>query len=482
MTDEAAVYPFYPILIVDDEPYALQGYELLLLAEGMGNVMTCRGGREALDELSQGRFAAVALDLLMPGMNGEEVLAVLSQDHPDVPTIVVTGANDAETAVRCMKGGAFDYIVKPVEPTRFITTLKRALAFGELRRENDRLKQHVLDQTLRHPEFFDPIVTGNERMLSIFRYAESIAGTTQPVLITGETGVGKEMIAKALHQLSRYPGDFVSVNVAGLDDSLFADTLFGHKRGAFTGADRDRGGLVEKAAGGTLFLDEIGDLSKNSQVKLLRLLQERDYYPIGSDVTKSTDARVIVATNQDLGSLQASGQFRKDLYYRLRLHQIHLPPLRERREDIPLLVDFFIREAAREMGKTEPAPLEELFSLLNAYSFPGNVRELRALVYDAVARHSGGQFSLDSFREAARCFAVPEGPEGPPISPPSSHPFASMASLPTLEEGESLLIDEALRRTRGNRTLAAELLNTTRQTLHRRLAARRRPLRDPAPP
>ena len=190
-----------------------------------------------------------------------------------------------------MKAGAFDYIVKPVDPTRLVTAVTRALDFRELRYENALLTQRVIDRTLEHPEAFAEIITQNEKMKSIFRYIESIAGTIQPVLITGETGVGKEMIARAIHHLSKRQGDFVSVNVAGSDDNVFADTLFGHKRGAFTGADRDRGGLVEESAGGTLFLDEIGDLNNSSQVKLLRLLQEREYYPLGSDTPRSVDTR-----------------------------------------------------------------------------------------------------------------------------------------------------------------------------------------------
>jgi DNA-binding NtrC family response regulator len=473
MKTEIASLPSLPLLLVDDEVHTLRGYEMLLLAEGITNVLSCQSGQEALKHLSQSGIACILLDLAMPGMSGEEVLSIVTRDYPEVPVIVVTATNDVETAVRCMKAGAFDYIVKPVDPTRLVTEVKRALDFRELQYENALLKQRVLDKTLEHPEVFAEIITQNEKMKSIFRYIESIAGTIQPVLINGETGVGKEMIARVLHPLSKRQGDFVSLNIAGLDDNVFADTLFGHKRGAFTGADRDRGGLVEKAARGTLFLDEIGDLSIGSQIKLLRLLQEHEYYPLGSDVPRSSDARVIVATNRDLYALQDSGHFRKDLYYRLRLHQIHLPALRERRDDIPLLAESFLQEAALELNKPKPALPQELLALLSAYSFPGNIRELRAMIYEALSRHESGRLSIDVFKEMIRQPAPSENPEVAKSVPLHPDPFVSLDRLPTLEESEDLLIQEALKRTNGNQTVAAELLGITRQTLHRRLTSKK---------
>ena len=469
MKTDAASYPSLPILLVDDEVHTLRGYEMILLAEGIENIHTCQSGQESLTYLSRNEVASILLDLVMPGTNGEEVLSVVTRVYPEVPVIVITATNDVETAVRCVKAGAFDYIVKPVDQTRLVTAVKHALDFRDIRHENVLLRKRVLDKTLEHPEAFAEIITQNEKMKSIFRYMESIAGTIQPVLITGETGVGKEMIAAVLHHLSHRRGAFVSVNIAGLDPNVFADTLFGHKRGAFTGADRDRDGLVDKAAGGTLFLDEIGDLSADSQVKLLRLLQEREYYPLGSDIPKCTDARIIVATNRDIHALQSSGQFRNDLYYRLRLHQIHLPPLRERRDDIPLLVEFFLQEAAQELNKSKPTPSQELFALLSIYSFPGNIRELRAMIYEALSRHEAGKLSLDSFKEMTRHLPPSEDPKRKQAAPLLSHPFVSLDRLPSLQESENFLIQEALKRTNGNQTLAAELLGITRQTLHRRL-------------
>ncbi len=239
-------------------------------------------------------------------------------------------------------------------------------------------------------------------MRSTFKYIESIAVTSQPVLITGKTGVGKELIARTIHRLSGRKGTLAAVNVTGLDDTTFSDTLFDHKRGAFTGADRVRAGLIEKAANGTLFLDETGDLHPTSQVKLLRLLQEREYYPLGADVPRPSNARIVVATNRDLLALQASGTFRADLYYRLLLHRINVPPLRERRDDIPLLVEFFLQRAADELGKTKPTPPPELFILLALYDFPGNIRELQTMIFDAVSRHESWKLSLTGFKEIIR--------------------------------------------------------------------------------
>ena len=306
-------------------------------------------------------------------------------------------------------------------------------------------------------------------MRSVFQYVEAISISPQPVLITGETGVGKEMIAKAVHNLSNRKGEFVPVNVAGLDENVFTDTLFGHKKGAFTGADSARIGLVEQASGGTLFLDEIGDLSSDLQVKLLRLLQEGEYFPLGSDVTKRSDARVVVATNQELQMLQESGKFRKDLYYRLCAHNVHIPPLRERREDLPLLVEHFLEKSSVALGKKKPTPPNELLILLSSYHFPGNIRELEAMIWDAVSYHKLGKLSLDAFKthitntqpSIEADFKLPLQNENGIIS------FSEQ--LPTLKQAEHLLISEALKRSDGNQAIAALNLGITRQALNRRL-------------
>lgn len=394
---------------------------------------------------------------------------MITSEYPEIPVIVITGANDVETAVKCIKIGAFDYMVKPVEKNRLIAGVRRAVEIRELQRENRLLKAHVLSDKLEHPEAFSDIVTNSSIMRSVFQYVEAISISPQPVLITGETGVGKEMIAKAVHMLSNRKGEFVPVNVAGLDENVFTDTLFGHKKGAFTGADRARIGLVEKASGGTLFLDEIGDLSADLQVKLLRLLQEGEYFPLGSDVTKRSDARVVVATNQELQTLQESGKFRKDLYYRLCAHHVHIPPLRERREDLPLLAEHFLEKSSEALGKKKPTPPKELFILLSSYHFPGNIRELESMIWDAVSYHKLGKLSLDAFKTHIRKtqpsmeadFRVPPQTESGIIS------FSEQ--LPTLKQAEHLLISEALRRSGGNQAIAALNLGITRQALNRRL-------------
>ena len=462
------------VLLVDDEIHALQSYEMQLLGEGIGDCICCLNGAQALEVLEAQEVGLILLDLRMPGMSGEDVLELVNRQYPHIPVLVISALDDVETAVRCIRLGAFNYIVKPVEPTRLMTEVKRGLEVWELRRENVLLRESVLNRRVRHPEAFAELLTASENMHAIFRYIESIAPSTQPVLVTGETGVGKEMIVQAIHQLSGRAGQFCAVNVAGLDDPTFSDTLFGHKRGAFTGADRARDGIIERAAKGTLFLDEIGDLSLQSQVKLLRLLQEREYYQLGADLPKPTTARVIVATNRDLLALQEEGKFRPDLYYRLVLHRIHVPPLRERRADVPLLLDFFLAEAAQELRKPVPALPPELFTLLAVYAFPGNIRELRALVFDAMSHHVSGTLALSSFKAVLRQSSK-TGADTPVTAKPRGKLFADVERLPTLEEVEDSLIAEALERTGGNQSLTATLLGITRQTLHRRLKAAAQP-------
>ncbi|MDH3567306.1 MAG: sigma 54-interacting transcriptional regulator, partial [Desulfobacteraceae bacterium] len=249
---------------------------------------------------------------------------------------------------------------------------------------------------LENPQAFSEIITHNQRMLLVFKYVESIAPSSQPILITGETGVGKELIARSIHTLSKLKGRFVAVNVAGLDDNVFSDTLFGHIKGAFTGAEQDRRGLIERAVGGTLFLDEIGDLNPVSQIKLLRLLQEGEYLPLGQDEAEQTNVRIVASTNENLWSLQRKDKFRKDLNFRLRTHHIHMPHLRERMDDIPLLVRHFLEKSADALKKKVPTPPKELYELLATYSFPGNVRELESMIHDAVSIHSAKILSLDS--------------------------------------------------------------------------------------
>ncbi len=359
-------------------------------------------------------------------------------------------------------------VTHAVVVTYDITKLK--LAEEALQSELSSLKGYLFTDRLSHEDAFSAVITRSKLMRAIFQYMEVIAPSGQPVLITGDTGVGKELIAKIIHSLSACKGEFVAVNIAGLDDVVFSDTLFGHKKGAFTGAELEREGLVARAAGGTLFLDEIGDLNESSQVKLLRLLQEQTYYPLGSDIIRQSRVRIVVATNQNIQALISQGKFRKDLYYRLRAHQVHVPPLCERREDIPLLLAHFLEEAAKALKKKRPRTPPELIALLSAYNFPGNVRELRAMVFDAMARHSSGQLSLESFQEFIKQDSVSVLPSGPISSQPDSDLFIrTFGRFPTLKEAENLLISEALAQAKGSQGTAASILGMTRQALNKRL-------------
>jgi len=471
MPDEAAANP--PVLLVDDEPHLLNSASLVLRAAGVHDVMTLDDSRRVADVLAQRPVSVLVVDLNMPHLSGQEVLDEVNQSHPDLPVIVMTAINDLDTAVQCMQAGAIDYLVKPVERNRLVSSVKRALELRALREEVMSLRDSLLGAAPRQPEAFEEMVTQHAGMHAIFRYLEAIAPSPQPVLVAGESGTGKELIARALHRLSGRSGKLVAVNVAGLDDQMFSDTLFGHVRGSFTGADRQREGLIASAAEGTLFLDEIGDLTTASQVKLLRLLQDGSYYALGADQARQSRARIVVATNVDLVAAVAQGTFRKDLYYRLRTHQLTLPPLRDRAGDLPLLVETFVKKAARALKKPVPAIPPALLQLLGTYGFPGNLRELEAMVFDAVARHQGTVLSLQSFRDV---MALPPGIEptrGEDDEADSSGTWLRSEQLPTLQQAEELLIAEALRRSGGNQGVAAGLLGISRQALNKRLSRQR---------
>lgn len=465
------LFPELPLLMVDDEPAWLRSLSLVLKKDaGINNVLRCHDGRKVMGLLASERVSMVLLDLTMPHLSGEELLEMIASDYPEIPVIVVSGVNQVETAVRCMRNGARDYFIKSDDTERLIRSVKQAFEYLRLQQENIRLKERVLQDRLDNPAAFSGIVTRNRKMQALFQYLEAVAHSPEPLLVTGESGVGKELVARAVHDLRGGDQPLVAVNVAGLDDNVFSDTLFGHARGAFTGAEQNRSGMIAKAGSGTLFLDEIGDLSAASQVKLLRLLQEGEYYPLGSDRPEKLQARVVVATNVDLASSQAAGQFRKDLYYRLCAHNVHVPSLQERQEDLPLLLDHFLEEAARAMGKKKPTPPGELPVLLATYHFPGNIRELRAMVYDAVSLHEGGVLSMDSFKRALTEAAKGHAQETcAKQSSPDALGVLFSERLPTLAEGADLLVAEAMNRAQGNQTIAAGMLGITRQALSKRL-------------
>ncbi|MBF0178887.1 MAG: sigma-54-dependent Fis family transcriptional regulator [Magnetococcales bacterium] len=456
-----------PIVLVDDEETVLFSSKILLKTADVSPVITLTDGRKLMPFLEENGAAVVVLDLVMPHLSGTEILPKIRERFPEIPVIVMTATQEVNIAVQCMKDGAFDYLIKPAENSRFISCVRRAMEVRSLQREVGTLKHYLLEDQLQHAEAFAAIITKSRKMRAVFQYVEAIAPSSEPVLIIGETGVGKELLANAIHLVSHRNGPLVALNVAGLDDNMFSDTLFGHRKGAFTGANENREGLIAAAAGGSLFLDEIGDLKESSQVKLLRLLQERKYYPLGADGYLKTDARIICATNRDLKFMMAEKTFRSDLYFRLSSHQVRIPPLRERKEDIPLLTAQFLEESARTMGKSAPIPPPELFHLLNAYDFPGNVRELRAITFDAVARHQSGVLSLERFRDSV----FPNADEhNPQIDSAAENPFKRIAGrLPTLRDAEIFLLEEALERAQGNKSLAATLLGLSRQTLNYRL-------------
>lgn len=464
----STLHPQDPILLVDDEPAALKSFEVNLHGAGFTHIVSMQDSRQVLPYIREHPVEMLLLDLTMPHLSGQEILREVSENHPDLPVVVVTGLNDVNIAVECMKAGAVDYLLKPVERNRLLSAVRMVIELKELRRQYGLLKQHLFSEGTQNPSAFSHIITRDKRVTAILKYIEAVSGSGEPILIIGDTGTGKELFARAVHNVAKPKGPFIAVNVAGLDDTMFTDTLFGHKRGAFTSAGNMREGLVEKAQGGTLFLDEIGDLTQPSQVKLLRLIQEKEYYPLGSDVPKCTDSRVVVATNKDLKQMIAEGEFRKDLYFRLAVHQINIPLLKDRRDDIPLLVHHFLDEAASAMGKNRPTPPAELYMLLDMYHFPGNVRELRSMIFDAVSQHQSKVLSLSIFKRHMG-LNVSDAPVTRDDSHLDRSLLSSLDQLPTLREMEDLMIQEALERSKGNQSVAAEILGVTRQTLCNRI-------------
>ena len=468
MTSGQRDYPELPVLFVDDEALFLQSASFTMRSAGFTNVITCQDSRQAMAVLQERGASLVVLDMMMPHVTGAQLLVRIREHFPQVPVVMLTAVNEVEVAVGCMKSGAYDYLVKPVDKARLVTTVKNALACMAMAAENRALRKGILSDTLHNPDHFEEIVTRHSAMIAVFRYIEAVSRTSLPVLVTGETGCGKELIARAFHHATGRQGAFVAVNTAGLDDMFFSDTLFGHEKGAFTGAMARREGLITRAEGGTIFLDEIGDLRIESQVRLLRLIDEKTYYPVGGDTPHSTDVRIVAATNCDLKEAQEQGRFRRDLFYRLQSHHIHLPPLRERRGDIALLCDYFLEQAARELQISPPAVPPQLYTLLNSYHFPGNVRELRGMVVDAVSCHNKGVLSLETFRvHIERTSADTTGSGSTDV--PSSSEVIFGNQLPTLRQMDDILIGEALKRSGDNQSIAARMLGITRSALNKRI-------------
>lgn len=458
----------YSILLVDDDAEFLDGARRALLASGISNVTPLQGGATVLQALASGKYSVLLLDWVMPDLSGADLLPEVVKQFPDIPVIIITGVCDLENVVSCIKQGAYDYITKPLDTTRLASIVQNAVKSSDLVARNRKLTGYLLGEPLAEPDDFSDIITRNDRMISIFKVIETLASSRQPVLITGETGVGKELIAEAIHKSSGLKGRMITVNAAGLDDTMFADTLFGHKKGAFTGATERRDGLIEQARGGTLFLDEVGDLCNASQIKLLRLVQQNEYYRIGSDVLHKSDARIIAASNGNFQQLLASGAFRSDLYYRISAHKLQIPPLRERREDIIPLVEHYVKLYSKLMNRPAPELTRELRQALVSYDFPGNVRELINKVNNAVTYNRTGTLGLNEFLE----LELERSTTKDVVRKIGVDQFALHGifnGFPTIDTVEAFLVEEAIILSQGNRSAAAKMLGVSRPTLQKKL-------------
>ncbi|MBY5920524.1 sigma-54-dependent transcriptional regulator [Ferrimonas balearica] len=452
------------ILIVDDEASWLRSMTMTLnrlVPDAM--LETCLDSRKVMDRLGQSPFSLVLLDLTMPYVSGEMLLEQIRRHHPQIRVIIVTGVNEVDTAVRCMRKGAYDFFVKTGEVAAMAASVKRALEIANLEQAYLNLSSRFLDKLLKTPQAFSEILTCSESMLDIFRYIEALSVSRQPMAICGESGTGKCLIAKAIHQTSCPNEPFVSINLASLDPATIDDTLFGHIKGAFAGADSHRAGLVRSAGNGVLFLDGIDELAPEIQSKLVTLVQTGEYFPLGSDRSLQSQCRILCAATQPMTALFEQGRLKEDLYYRLRAHQIQVPALRDRPADLPLLLSHYVHQACEELGKTPLQIDEAVFPLLKAYPFPGNVRELAALAYDAVSRSTGSTLCLDPFSQLVSA-AVPSTIPDHLVFP---------AELPTLAQVSDMLIEEAMSRTAGNQSAAAALLGLSQPALSRRLAKSR---------
>ncbi len=469
-------YPELPILVVDDEEHFLNSMKFTLRLSKITNVECCGDSRQVMKLLEQNNFSLILLDLIMPNISGEELLPQILEEYPHLPVIVITAINEAPTIVNCMKNGAFDYLTKPIDNNRLINIINHALDCRNKAKENVLLMEALLSETLKNPGYFkNNIITKNLKMLGIFKLIETIAEFNTPVLITGETGTGKELIARAIHDIkeSKPKGKFIADNVAGWNEDLFTDTLYGHEKGAFTGANYKRQGLLEQAVDGTIFLDEIGDLIMPLQTKLLRLIQEKEYFTLGSDKPKKTNARFVLATNKDLNALKETGEFRKDLFFRLNTHHIKLPTLKERKEDIFPLANYFLEKASKKFNKKIPRLHEKLINLLSNYDFPGNIRELESMIDEAMSVHQSGVLSLDAFmkkiREQGREINFSDPKTGIEPNAVEEYYIIFGDSFPTFKKMKRIYTAEAMKRSNNKQTDAAKLADLTRSTFVRYL-------------
>ncbi|HPX27034.1 MAG TPA: sigma-54 dependent transcriptional regulator [Treponemataceae bacterium] len=440
----------FNILIIDDEKNIREGLAASLELEGYNPVLA-KDGKEGLELISRGDIDLVITDLRMPQVSGAEVLAKVSSESPGLPVIVLTGHGSIDSAVDAMRNGAYDFLTKPLSLDRLTLIVKRALQNRELV-----LQHRSLQEELNSKKSFESIIGKSSEMQKIFDMVRRVADSKASVLITGESGVGKELIANAVHNLSsRKDKSFIKVHCAALSETLLESELFGHEKGSFTGAVARKRGRFELAHGGSIFLDEIGEIDQNVQIKLLRVLQEKEFERVGGEETIQVDVRVIAATNKDLEKQISLGKFREDLFYRLNVVHLHIPPLRDRKDDIPLMVTQFLEEFARENGKTITGIDSRARSALYTYDWPGNIRQLRNCMESAVVMCQGTSISLDDLPPS-----VIQNTHSDTIQIPIGIP---------LSEAEKIIIQQNLAVQNGNKSKTADILEIGRKTLHRKL-------------
>jgi len=440
------------ILLVDDEAIALVNLTHVLKREGY-EVVACKNGEDALAELAKSRFDLVLTDLKMPGLDGMDILRRVRADIPDTPVIMITGHATLDSAVEAMKAGAYHYLAKPFRLAEAREIVRTALEVGRLKSENRTLRQQVDAVQARHA-----IVTQNLDMQRLLETARQIADAECSIVIHGESGTGKELLARYLHQHSRRAeGAFVAFNCGALSEDLAASELFGHEKGAFTGAQARKIGLFEAAQGGTLFLDEVAELPHSIQIKLLRVLQEREVLRVGAVEPVSLDVRVIAASNRDLKEAVEAGHLRNDLYFRLNVVTLTLPPLRERRDDVPLLAYFFLHKFAALIGKQVREIDAEAMKNLAEYDYPGNVRELANFIERGVALAQGDMLLPEHLPQHLGALTV------------RGFTPAQAAAPVTLREQEQSQIRQALALANGNKSEAARMLGIDRVSLWRKL-------------
>lgn len=457
------------IMVVDDDPGMLEVLELMLTSRGY-RVVAEADGRRAIERVKSEKFDLAVMDIRMRPVDGLAVLKEVKRFSPDTVVIMISAYANAETAVEAMKAGAYDYLPKPFKVEEFMEIIEEALERRRLESSDQEREKH--GEGILH---FGLLVGESPAMQQVYRLIEKVAQIDSTVLIRGESGTGKELVARAIHRLSaRASSPMVVVNCCGVPESLIESELFGYKKGAFTGATRDRCGLVEAANHGTLFLDEVGELSPQLQAKLLRLLQEKTIRPVGGTVDVPVDVRIIAATNRDLEKMVLEGTFREDLYYRLNVIPIHLPPLRERREDIPLLAQYFLQKYAKQLGKDVRRISAYALDILRSYDFPGNVRELENIIERGVALEQSTIILPENLtiagalakRRSKKKLAA-ENIGGISL-PELSQEGLDLDDL--LEEVERYYLKEALKLTGGVKQRAAELLKMSFRSFRYRLA------------